>query len=292
MAFKRDPSLPPIDYERIMALTKSARHEWTEKDAIIYALGIGLAQDPMNREELKFVYEDGLKVFPTFPIAVGFHGNAMEDVGIDYRYVLHGEQAITLHRPLPLSGQASATSKMVGAWDKGEGRGAVFSHEKIMTLDGDTTPLATIRTTAFARAEGGFGGPQIEQPKPHQPPDRAPDRTVRIATTPNQALLYRLSGDLNPLHADPDTAIAAGFPRPILHGLCSFAICCRAVLTEFCDLDPSRIIHHEARFSSPVYPGEVLSVDLWKDRKTVSFEARIEDRNVVAVRSGKTILSA
>lgn len=290
MTFLRDPSLPAITYQRVMSLRKTASYAWTNRDAMLYALGIGLGQDPLNRNELGFVYEAGLSTFPTFPVVVGFHGGAMEDIGIDYRYVLHGEQAISLHRPFPAEGQASAESRMIGAWDKGAGKGAVFSQETVMTLEGETSPLATIRTTSFARAEGGFGGPREGQPRPHIVPERAPDRTVRIATAPNQALLYRLSGDLNPLHADPDTAKAAGFSRPILHGLCSYAICCRAVLAEYCNFDPARILHHEVRFSSPVYPGETLTIDLWKDGDTVSFEARIEERNVVVVQNGKTLL--
>lgn len=292
MTFERDPSLPEIRYDRVMSLEKTAEHEWTEKDAMLYALGIGLAQNPLDHNELAFVYEEQLQAFPTFPVVVGFDEGAMDDIGIDYRYVLHGEHAVTLHRPFPPSGRAAAISRMVGAWDKGAGKGAVFSEEKVITLHGDTAPLVTLRRTSFARAEGGFGGPREGQPEPHPVPDRAPDRTVRIATLPNQALLYRLSGDLNPLHADPGTAEAAGFPRPILHGLCTFAICCRAVLADYCDFDPTRIVHHEVRFSAPVYPGETLSIDLWKDGNTVSFTARIEDRDIVAIRNGKTLLRA
>lgn len=291
MTFLRDPSLPGITHQRVMSLRKTASYAWTEKDVMLYALGIGLGHEPLNRHELAFVYEAGLKAFPTFPVLVGFHGSAMDDVGIDYRYVLHGEQAVSLHRPFPPEGRASTVSRMIGAWDKGAGKGAVFSQETVMTLEGETDPLATIRMTSFARAEGGFDGPREGQPRPHAVPERAPDRTVRITTAPNQALLYRLSGDLNPLHADPDTAKAAGFSRPILHGLCSYAICCRAVLAEYCNFDPSRILHHEVRFSSPVYPGETLAIDLWKDGNTVSFEARIEERNVTVIRNGQTLLS-
>ncbi len=290
VTFDRDPNLPDIRYDRVMSLEKTAEHQWTEKDAMLYALGIGLAQNPLDQNELAFVYEEHLKAFPTFPVVVGFDEGAMEDIGIDYRYVLHGEHAVTLHRPFPSSGRASAISRMVGAWDKGAGKGAVFSEEKVITLHGDTSPLITLRKTSFARAEGGYGGPHEGQPAPHAVPARAPDRTVHITTSPNQALLYRLSGDLNPLHADPATAEAAGFPRPILHGLCSFAICCRAVLSEYCDFDPTRIAHHEVRFSAPVYPGETLSIDLWKDGDIVSFIARVADRDVAVIRNGKTLL--
>ncbi|WP_084398758.1 MaoC/PaaZ C-terminal domain-containing protein [Henriciella aquimarina] len=291
MEINRDASLPDINHEQVMSLSKENRHEWSQKDAMLYALGIGLGADPLDRAELGFVYEKQLKVFPTFPVVVGFNGGALEDVGIDYRYVLHGEHAVTLHKRFPSSGQAVATSRMLGAWDKGPGRGAVFSQEKVMRLEGDQEPLATIRTTSFARAEGGFGGPRDGQPEPHSVPSRAPDKSVRIGTTQNQALLYRLSGDDNPLHADPDAALAAGFPQPILHGLCTFAICCRAVLKEYCDNDPSLVTHHEVRFSSPVYPGETLTVDLWKDGNVVSFEAHVTDRAITAIRNGKTLLA-
>jgi acyl dehydratase len=291
MAIVRAASLPPIDYDRVMSLTKKATHAWSEKDAILYALGIGLGSDPANRAELNFVYEQGLKTFPTFPVVVGFHAGALEDVGIDYRYVLHGEHAITLHRPFPPSGRASATSRILGAWDKGVGRGAVFSQEKTMTLDGETQPLATIRTTSFARAEGGFGGPREGQPAPHNIPLRSPDRKTRISTSPGQAILYRQSGDLNPLHIDPDTAFAAGFQRPILHGLCTFAICCRAVMAEYCDFDPTRIAHQEVRFSAPVYPGEELTINLWKDGNVVSFEAHVAGRGVTAIKNGMVRLN-
>lgn len=288
MKFERNPNLPDIDYNRIMSLTSATTHEWTEKDSMLYALGIGLGSDPLNHRELAFVYEENLKVFPTFPVAVGFHGGPLEDIGIDYRYVLHGEHTITLHRSFPPKGKATATGSIVGAWDKGPGKGAVFAQEKVLTLDGDTQPLATIRTTSFARAEGGFGGPQDGQPTPHAPPTRAPDKTVNIPTTPGQALVYRLSGDLNPLHADPETAVAAGFEQPILHGLCTFAICCRAVLAEYCNNDPSKIIHHQVRFSAPVYPGEMLTIKLWKDGDIVSFEAHVKTRNVTTIRNGRT----
>ncbi len=291
MNIVRDKSLPRIDYDHVMSLTKASAHAWTEKDAILYALGIGMGADPLDETELRFVYEDSLKVFPTFPVVVGFHGGALEDIGIDYRYVLHGEHAVTLHRPFPASGRASAASRISGAWDKGAAKGAIFSQEKILTLDGDTQPLATLQTTSFARAEGGFGGPRDGQPSPHRPPSRSPDHILRIATTPGQALLYRQSGDLNPLHADPGTARAAGYERPILHGLCSFAICCRAVMATYCNFDPSRIQHHQVRFSAPVYPGETLAIALWKDGKTVSFEARVESRGITAIRNGLTLLT-
>jgi len=291
MPIIRDPALPPIDHAAILSLTRSGVHQWTQKDCIIYALGIGMSQDPTNEAELRFTYEDNLVTFPTFPVAVGFHGGPLEDIGIDYRYVLHGEHSITLHQRFPPCGKAVWHSKILGAWDKGPQKGAVFSQEKTLTLDGEKKPLATIVTTSFGRAEGGFGGPSRGQPLPHMIPNREPDANMEIPTDSRQALLYRLSGDMNPLHADPETAKAAGYPSPILHGLCSFAICCRAVMQIYCNQDPTRISHHQLRFAAPVFPGETLSISLWRDENIISFEARVKERGVTVIKNGMTILA-
>jgi acyl dehydratase len=150
--------------------------------------------------------------------------------------------------------------------------------------------VATLTGSTFARGDGGFGGPSEGAPEPHQVPDRKPDLSVPFETRPDQALLYRLNGDRNPLHSDPDVAKRAGFPRPILHGLCTYGITCRAVLQEICDYDPSRILSHQVRFSAPVFPGDVITVDLWRDGDVVSFEARVLDRGATVIRNGKTVL--
>lgn len=258
---------------------------------MLYALAIGMAHDPSDEAELRYVYEKNLRAFPTFPVAMAFHGGPIEEIGIDYRYVLHGEHSITLHRPIPTSGSAIWNSKMLGAWDKGPQNGAVFSQEKTLTLDNGKTALATIVTTSFGRAEGGFGGPSDGQPPPHNIPDRKPDTSIEIPTDTRQALLYRLSGDINPLHADPETAKAAGFPRPILHGLCSFAICCRAVMKSYCEQNSLSIQHHQLRFSAPVFPGETLAINMWQDGNVISFEATVKERGITAITNGKAILS-
>tara|TARA_R110002124_G_scaffold102957_2_gene251424 strand:+ start:24035 stop:24949 length:915 start_codon:yes stop_codon:yes gene_type:complete len=291
MAIIRDPTLPRINRAATLALTRSGVHQWNKKDCMIYALGIGMSRDPTDEAELRFAYEEKLLAFPTFPAAIGFHGGPLEDIGIDYRYVLHGEHSVTLHRTIPVTGKASWHSRILGAWDKGPQTGAVFSQEKTLTLVGETEPLATIVTTSFGRAEGGFGGPSLGQPRPHMIPDREPDANMEIPTDSRQALFYRLSGDLNPLHADPETAKAAGFPRPILHGLCSFAICCRAVMQTYCNQDPTRISHHQLRFAAPVFPGETLNISMWRDENIISFEASVEERGVTVIRNGMTILA-
>jgi acyl dehydratase len=204
--------------------------------------------------------------------------------------VVDGERTITFHRPMPVAAKITADSRIVGAWDKGVGKGAVIAIETVLTLIESGAALATIQASMFARGDGGFGGPSSGQPEPHRVPTRAPDHSLDIATTPSQALLYRLSGDYHPLHSDPDFAARAGFPRPILHGLCTYGITCRAVLQTYTDYDASRIQSHAARFSAPVFPGETITVDLWKDGNVVSFEARVKSRNVTVIKNGKTVL--
>ncbi|ALG73130.1 hypothetical protein VY88_17230 [Azospirillum thiophilum] len=279
-----------LDHAAIMELRTRDATSWSERDAMLYALGVGMGADPVansvDQRELPFVHERGLKLLPTFAIVPTFAGGPLLLIGLDTRTLLHGEQAVTLHRPMPPSGTGTVEGRMLGAWDKGVGKGAVFAQEKILRLDGDPEPLATVVTTAFGRAEGGFGGPADGQPAPHQVPGRAPDLSLDLPTTPSQALLYRLSGDLNPLHADPEAARAAGFPRPILHGLCTYAITARAVLAACCDYRPERMLHHQARFSAPVFPGETITVDLWVEGDAVSFQARVTARDAVVVRNG------
>ena len=203
--------------------------------------------------------------------------------------VVHGEQKVELHRPLPSSGTFTASTRTVGAFDKGESKGAVLVNETVWT-DETGAKVATLTGSTFARADGGFGGPSEGAPEPHMAPDRTPDLTVELTTRPDQALLYRLNGDRNPLHADPESAQRSGFPRPILHGLCTFGLTCRAVLQAITDYDPEPILSHQVRFSAPVFPGETLSVDLWRDGKAISFEARIAARNVTVIKNGLCVL--
>ena len=274
----------------ILKLSRQTPVAWSRKDTILYALGIGMPTDPLDARELAFVHEDRLVAMPSLVVTLGFNDGVMGEIGYDYGQVLHGEQAIALHRPVPPEGRGMAHSRIVGAWDKGPDKGAVFTQETLLTLDGDADPFATVTTTAFARADGGFGGAREGQPAPHAPPARPPDRTIELTTGRNQALLYRLSGDANPLHIDPATARRAGFPEPILHGLCTYAYCLRAVMTAWGEQDPLRVRHHAARFSSPVFPGETIAVDMWRDGGTISFEARVKERGVAVIRNGKTLL--
>jgi acyl dehydratase len=278
-----------IAYPEILSLkSEGEKFRWDAKDTIIYALGLGLCADPMDENELAFVYEANLKTVPTQAGVIAWGANA-GPTGVNYLMVVDGERKIEFHKPMKSSGEVTASSRVVGAWDKGPGKGAVIVSETSLTDEAGDLFL-TITGSLFARGDGGFGGPTEGQPEPHAVPTRAPDLSVDIPTRPDQALIYRMSGDRNPLHCDPAIAKAAGFPRPILHGMCTYGITCRAVLQTYAGYDPTRFKSHQARFSSPVFPGETITVDLWKDGDVVSFEARVKDRGVTVIKNGKTVL--
>ncbi len=282
----------PISYPAILELKSEPETiVWKDKDAMLYALGVGLGSDPLNGDELPFVYENGLKAVPTMATVLAMtegYSRLFARSGINFARVVHGEQAVELHAPLPPEGQASVESRVAAVYDKGE-KGAILLIETTLGAAGGES-LATLRSSIFARADGGFGGSSEGEAQPHPIPDRAADMTVDIPTRPDQALLYRLNGDRNPLHADPAFARMVGFPRPILHGLCTFGITCRAVLQAYAGFDPARIKAHQARFSAPVFPGETVSVDLWRDGEVVSFQARVKDREAVVIKNGRSVL--
>ena len=293
----------PIFYPDILDQKTAARtFTYGDKDVMLYALGVGLGRDPMNEDELPFVYEKGLKVVPTaatvLASAAGRPARGADEVGqkpghrpsqINFLMVVHGEQKVELHRPLPTSGTFTAQGRTIGAFDKGKDKGAVIINETIWT-DEAGEKVATLTGSTFARGDGGFGGPSEGQPEPHEIPSRKADLSVDIATREDQALLYRLNGDRNPLHSDPESAKRSGFPRPILHGLCTYGITCRAVLQAITGYDPDQILSHQARFSAPVFPGDTITVDLWKDGQVISFEARVKERNATVIKNGKTVL--
>ncbi len=299
----------PIYYPDILQQRTAPRtFSYGDKDVMLYALGIGLGADPMGAEELRFVYESGLKVVPTAATvlaAAGGGGRAARQAAqaaqaseqppgfrvsqLNFLMVVHGEQKVELHRPLPVTGTFTAEGRTIGAFDKGKDKGAVVVNETVWT-DEAGEKVATLTGSTFARGDGGFGGPSEGAPEPHPTPTRAPDLSVDIPTRPDQALLYRLNGDRNPLHSDPEVARRAGFPRPILHGLCTYGITCRAVLQAITGYDPDQIKSHQARFSAPVFPGDVITVDLWKDGKEVSFEARVKERGATVIKNGLTVL--
>ena len=252
---------------------------WTSKDALLYAVGIGAGTD-----ELAFTTENTANVeqlvFPTFAVVIGWGGESpMRSIGtFNPALLVHGQQAITLHRPIPIAGAVTQRSKIAAMYDKG--KAAVVVTEMVAELDG--APLYTNRSSVFIRGEGGWGGERGPSGPQNEPPERPPDHEVTYQTSPDQALLYRLSGDRNPLHSDPAFAAMGGFDRPILHGLCSYGFTGRALLHSLCDSDPAKFHHIEARFASPVLPGDALSVRMWTigDGESV-FTTSVGDRLVI-----------
>jgi acyl dehydratase len=281
-----------LEYPAILAMQENGRRfVYTDRDTILYALAIGFGSDPQNEAELPFIYEKSLRAVPTLAAVVCWGAGVGTDrLGVDYSMVVHGEEEIVFHRPLAPTGTLIADSGIAEVYDKGRGKGAVIMRRTVLrdALDGEL--IATVNHGIFARADGGCGGTASAAPAVHRMPDRACDRSLELSSRPDQAALYRLCGDRNPLHIDPEAAAKAGFKAPILHGLCTYGVTCRAILQAYCDYDPSRIASHAVRFSSPFYPGETLKVDLWRDGDVISFEASVPARGVTVIKNGKTIL--
>lgn len=284
----------PIVYDKLLALNiPEVEHVYTEKDAILYALGLGLGQDPMNEDELAFVYEKALKVLPTYALVLGYSPYWLRnpESGVTWNKVVHGEQSFTVHKPVAGKGTVVGKTRIVEVIDKGEGKGALVYSERKVTDKATGDLVATLKQTTFCRADGGFGGPAREAPPVHAIPDRAPDLVCDLPTRPEMALVYRLSGDINPLHAEPAFAKAAGFPRPILHGLATFGVAGHAILKSVCGYDPARLTGMAGRFSAPVYPGETIRNEIWRDGSVVSYRARVVERDIVAINNGRAEIS-
>jgi acyl dehydratase len=282
-----------IDYDKLKAWPfRPVEQRYTARDTILYALGLGLGADPMDEAQLRFTFEEaeGFAALPTMPVVLGSPGFWSRDPesGITWQKVLHGEQAIELHGTVPAGATITATNRIAEVIDKGEGRGALIYVEREIR-DKDGTRIATLSSTTFARADGGFGGPAGPVKPVHALPERPPDAAMDWPTLPQAALIYRLSGDPNPLHASPAVARAAGFDRPILHGLCTLGIAGWAVLRTICDGDPARLRSLALRFSAPVWPGETIRTDIWRDGDVVSFRALAGDR--VVLNNGRAQLS-
>jgi acyl dehydratase len=284
-----------IDYQKLMDWHfPPVRQTLTRKDCILYALGVGLGDDPFDPARLRFVYEDGLMALPTMAVVLAYPGFWVKDpaTGIDWVRVVHGEQAITLHRPLPVEAELVGRTRITGIVDKGAGKGAVLYSEREISDAASGVVYATLAMSTFCRGDGGFGGPSGPSWPVHALPERAPDETIDLPTLPQQALIYRLSGDYNPLHADPAVARAAGFDRPILHGLCTLGVAGHALLKLCCGYDPLRFKSMKLRFSAPVFPGETIRTEIWRDGAAVSFRARAVERDVVVLNNGLLEVSA
>lgn len=240
---------------------------WSSSDVQLYQLALGAGADPMNPRELRYLLDNTPQVLPTFSsVAATFHMTRPPEVkfpGIDIELskVLHGTESVTVPGPLPASGTARAVTRFTEIWDKGKAA-VIVSETAVSDLAG--TPLWKTKRSIFARGEGGFGGERGPSTSATIP-ERAPDYTIDIPVLPQQALLYRLCGDRNPLHSDPEFASAAGFPRPILHGLCTYGMTCKALVDVLLDSETSKVGHYGARFAGVVFPGEVIRASVWND---------------------------
>lgn len=275
----------PLDPDVLMSMQIDPvrrRYDW--RDSALYALGLGYGADPLDEAQLQYVIERDQHVMPTMVNVLGHDGSWMKrpETGIDYAKVVHGEQRMQIHTPLPIEGEIIAQTHVENVVDKGEGKGALVTARREIRDAASDTPYATVHLTIFCRGGGGFGGHATSARQPHPQPQGKPDHSITVETRPEQALLYRLSGDYNMLHADPVTAGKAGFDRPILHGLATFGIACRALMDACCASDGRRMRGLEGRFSAPVYPGEAITVDLWSQAAgQAAYRARVGEREVL-----------
>ncbi|MGD2060374.1 MAG: MaoC/PaaZ C-terminal domain-containing protein [Acidimicrobiia bacterium] len=253
---------------------------WSEEDIILYNLGVGAGDPPTDPAELKYVYEGDLVAVPAYgtipPFAMMMSLGTVDGLEVDLASILHGDQKLTIHRPIPVSGTVTQTGSVVDIFDKG--RGALVVIEVVSVLEKTGEPLFTNRSGIYVRGRGGFGG-ESGPPAGNRAPDREPDHVVVSKTLPQQALLYRMaSGDKNPLHADPGFAAFAGFERPILHGLCTYGVVLKAVVESALGGRPAGVESWEARFTGHVFPGETLLTKIWEEEGSYLVEAETEER--------------
>lgn len=285
----------PLNYEKLKDWKiEGLVHRYEAKDAILYALGIGLGQDPLDPNQLQFVYEKDLKALPTMATVLGYPWGWLykADAGITRVKLVHAEQGIRLERPLPPEGELVSDTAVTSIVDKGAEKGALIYSERRVRDRASGELLFTATATTFCRADGGFDGP-AGPTRPVQPiPERAPDHICELPTMPQAALIYRLSGDRNPLHVEPEIGRRAGFPGPILHGLCTFGVAGHAILKTLCDYDPTRLRAIDARFSAPVFLGEIIRTELWVDGATVTFRSKVASRDAVVLNNGVAEIAA
>jgi acyl dehydratase len=282
-----------LNYDDLMAMSvDNLRLRYGDTETMLYAQSIGFGRDPLNQKELPYVFEQGqpLRTVPSMA-SVLVPDMFPPDLGWEFTQVLHAEQRLQLHRPLPAAADLLVNKRVIDVFDKGPKRGAMILFEADGRLAKDDTAVYTLGMTVIARGDGGFGGPSGSGPEPRRVPRRDPDLSCESSTRIDQALLFRLNGDRNPLHADPHTAEAAGFPVPIMHGLCTYGIACRAILRTICDYDYTLIEGFDARFSVPVMPGDTIRTDMWQDGNIVSFRCTSVERDTIVLRNGKCTLA-
>lgn len=276
--------------ERLLSLPpRVLRHAFTRRDTCLYALGVGACQDPAWSEELQYVFEERLQALPTMAVVLAYPGFWQREpqYGMDWKRILHAEQSIEIHEPLPVEGVVRGELRIDAIIDKGAEKGALLYTTRQVFDDASNRHLASVRQVSFLRGDGGHGGSPGDAPKPHSVPVREADASCSMVTRPEQALIYRLSGDYNPLHADPEVAREAGLQRPILHGLCSFGIAGRGLLRTLCGNEPARLRRMDCRFTAPVYPGDTLELRVWNESaSTAAFQVRSVERDVVVLSNG------
>ncbi|MDH3296087.1 MAG: MaoC/PaaZ C-terminal domain-containing protein [Acidimicrobiia bacterium] len=286
----------PMNPDAVGTNGEPRRWRWTSDDCLLYSVGIGAgAVDPVGFE-LEFTTENTTgvdqKVFPTFVVMAGFKAtggaSASRAAGTwDPRMLVHGQQGITLHKSIPPEGEVELVDEITGIYDKG--KGAVVAMKAVATSVDDGAPLFETTSSMFIVGEGGFGGDRGPSAAVNVAPERNPDHSVTYQTRPDQALLYRICGDRNPLHSDKQFSDVGGFPRPILHGLCTYGFTGRALLHTLCGSDPARFSSMEGRFSSPVLPGEALTVNMWDNGDgSAIFQTLADDGRVVFDNGGVT----
>lgn len=291
----------PISFDPRRLLARDfapIEHAYEPRDTQLYALGVGLGLDPLDAGQLRYVYEgtggDALQALPTMANVLAYPGFwAREpDTGIDWRRVVHAEQEIALHAPLPPRGRLVGRTRVTALWDRGDGKGAFMQQQREVRDAAAGTLLATVTQLSLLRGDGGFGdgGSAGAPPAPHAIPERAPDHVCDLPTLPQAALLYRLSGDLNPLHADPEVARAAGFERPILHGMATMGVAAHAVLRTLLDYDAARFAGMRVRFTAPALPGDTLRTELWVDGPVVSLRTTAVERGAVVLSNARVDL--
>ena len=281
----------PIDYDLLMGTRMVDKPTgYDDRDTMFYALSVGFGNNPQDEAELPFVFEGrSLKTVPTMA-SILTPGDLLADCDWDYSRVVLGQQKLELYRSLPTTGNLLTDSQVVSVVDKGPDIGALVHVESQVRLAKDDTALANVGSTVVARGDGGFGGPSEGGPKRHEMPRRDPDMACDLATRSEQALFFRLCRDRNPLHADPIVARRVGYDKPIMHGLATYGIACRAILKTICNYDHTLISGFDARFTAPVYPGEVITTEMWQDRNIISFRCIAKTRESIVLDNGKCTL--
>ncbi|MEA1903135.1 MAG: MaoC/PaaZ C-terminal domain-containing protein [Actinomycetota bacterium] len=276
----------PIDIDQVLgAELPGGSFSWTDDDIILYNLGVGAGNPPTDELELKYSYEGDLQAIPSYgtipPFGIMMSLGAIEGLDISLAQILHGEQELIVHRPIPTTGSVTQTGRIIDVFDKGKGALVVMEIVSVDDKTGD--PLFTNRSSIFIRGEGGFGG-ESGPSAGNEAPEREPDHLVESATLPQQALLYRLaSGDKNPLHADPGFAMFAGFERPILHGLCTYGIAAKAVVDAALDGKPELVEDYKARFTGHVFPGETLVTAIWEEDDGLILRTTTKERGTTVL---------